>query len=141
MDQPSRIVIGIDEVGRLRVDNNGPQDVTLDPHSIELTNGLFLKFAAPTLQPEAAITLPPNQSAVVTAYFPFPADRSYNNTDLSSLQLRWLLVIDGHPTRQVVYFTRAYPRYYYDRYYDYGAYPWGGPRTRVYFRGEFRERR
>ena len=124
---------------RLRVDNNGPQNIALDPHDIELTNGLFLKFGAPTLQPEAAATLPPNQSAVITAIFPFPAGRSYNNTDLSSLQLRWLLVIDARPTRQVVYFTRAFPPYYYDPYYDYG--PWWGGRSRVFFHGDFGRRR
>jgi hypothetical protein len=58
--------------------------------------------------------LEPMQSAVVSAFFPFPPGHSWRNTDLDSLQLKWGVQIDRHPVGQSVSFHRLYPiRYYY----------------------------
>jgi hypothetical protein len=58
--------------------------------------------------------LEPMQSAVVSAFFPFPPGHSHRNTDLDSLQLKWVVQIDRRPVGQNVSFHRPYPiRYYY----------------------------
>ena len=128
---------------RLQVTNDSPDRVTFDPHSLQLADAAFLNFNAPILQPsDQTITLDPNQSGNVTAYFPVPAGKSVDNTDLSSLQLRWRVTLgDGRNVNQTAIFRRAPSYDYYYRpyyYYDpwmYGPYPYpyryGYPYTRI----------
>ena len=108
---------------RFRVENTGASTVLFTPQSLALSDGAFVRFPPPLLRPPQSWTLPPDQMAIVTAYFPFPPGKSWANTDLQSLELRWSLEVDGRTIRQVALFNRAYPTYYYDPYYEYGPYP------------------
>jgi len=104
---------------RLRMDNNGPNTVTFDPHSLSLVNGELMQFMPPIVQPPQAATLPPATSTVYSAFFPFPTGHSYYDIDMESLQLRWLLQLDGKKVGQIVDFHRYYNNYYYyDPYWD-----------------------
>lgn len=107
---------------RLRLDNNGPEEVDFDPTTLELSNGELVRFPPPIIRPPTPITLESGQSAYITAYFPFPPPHSYDDMDLSSLQLRWRVMIAGKVAGQGAYFHRVYP-YYYGPYWDY----WGPP--------------
>jgi len=60
------------------------------------------------VQPPDRVDLAPTQSAMLTAYFPFPDGKSYDDLDMQSLQLRWFLKIDGSRVGQVVYFHRVW---------------------------------
>jgi hypothetical protein len=111
---------------RLRVENTGANFVSFDPQSLELSDGAFVMFPRPVLRPPQAWTLPPGQMALLAAYFPFPPGKSWDSTDLQSLELRWDVQIDGHLARQVVLFNRVFPDYYYTRPYYYGPYPYVG---------------
>lgn len=98
---------------RLRIENDGPQTLVFDPRSMELLDGMLLKFPAPVVRPPEVVELEPMQSAVVSAFFPFPPGHSYRNTDLDSLQLKWVVQIDRRPVTQSVSFHRLYPVGYY----------------------------
>jgi hypothetical protein len=107
---------------RLRLDNNGPDKVTFDPTSLELSNAELIRFPTPIIRPPTPINLDPGQTAYVTAYFPFPTGYFYDNMDLNSLQLRWHVQIAGKWASQGAYFHRVYP-YYYGPQWSY----WGPP--------------
>jgi hypothetical protein len=107
---------------RLRVDDNGAAGVVFNPQSLDLTNGELLKFAPPLLIPPGQLRLAPGQSEIVRAYFPFPPGQPYDQVDLQSLQLRWVVTVDGRLVGQTVNFRRAY-RYYYDYDDPYWGYP------------------
>jgi hypothetical protein len=118
---------------RLRVDNNGPLAIGFDPHSLQLSTGDLFPFPPALIQSPAPVTLGPGESAFVTANFPFPGGKSYEDFDLETLQLRWLLQIGPQRVQQVANFRQEYRRYYYynyDPYWGYYPYP-PGP----YFRG------
>lgn len=110
---------------RMQVENSGAQDVVFDPRTLALTNGELLSFGPPLLRPPQPMTLAPMQSVMLVTYFPFPPGRSYDDTDLESLQLRWLVQIDKHTIGQVVYFRRVH-YYYYDPYWAYPPYGFYG---------------
>jgi hypothetical protein len=109
---------------RLRLDNNGPPTTTFDVRSLELTTGDLARFPPPLIQTSGPVVLMPGESALVTAYFPFPGGKSYNDFDLSSLQLRWAIMLGPQRIEQIANFRQEYPRYYY--YYDpyWGPYPY-----------------
>lgn len=109
---------------RMRLDNNGPQPIVFDPQTMELTNGTLLRFPPPLLRPPQPINLAPMESAYLDAYFPFPPGFHHDNTDLNSLELRWLLRIGDRTAGQAVNFRRVV-RIYYDPYpyWGYPAYP------------------
>jgi hypothetical protein len=109
---------------RMRVENNGPENVVFDPRTMELLDGGLMEFPPPVLRPAQVIALAPQQSVVVGAFFPFPPGRSYKNTDLESLQLRWHLQLGGSEVGQAADFRRMIRPYYYYPYPDY-AYPYG----------------
>lgn len=101
---------------RLRIDDMGPEAVSFDPSSLELTDGSLLNFPPPVVRPNQILNFTPPQSAVVSAYFPFPPGRSYKNTNMEILQLRWTLQVAGQRVHLSVPFYRLYP-YYYPYYY------------------------
>ena len=51
----------------------------------------------------------PGGSAVVDAWFPFPGDGTPEATDMSGLNLRWTVVIDGKPVSSSASFLRQQP--------------------------------
>ena len=97
---------------RLRIENNGTDDLTFDPQTMELLDGLLLKFPQPIARPPQVVTLRQNEVAVFSAFFPFPPGHSYHNTDLDSLQLRWLTRVEGHNEGLGVNFHRVASVYY-----------------------------
>ena len=112
---------------RIRIDNNGPDTVVFDPRSMQLVNGELLMFQPPILQPSDIAGIPPAQSAVYSAFFPFPTGHGPYDIDMDSLQLRWLLQIGGRRVGQIVDFHRYYGNYYYyDPYWNAPPYYWYG---------------
>jgi hypothetical protein len=111
---------------RLRLDNGGLEAVVFDPQSLTLTNSLLWRFPPPILEPPQSVVLAPMQAIVVVAYFPFPPDRSWDDTDLESLQLRWSIRIGNRRSAQIAMFHRIAPVYYDDYpYWYYSPYPVG----------------
>jgi hypothetical protein len=107
----------------------GPENAYFDPKTLSLLDGQLREFPAPVLRPPESIMLAPSQSAEVSAFFPFPAGRSYDTTNLQSLQVRWAIMIQGDRIEQGAEFHRIRPyRYYADPYWDYPPYYYGwGP--------------
>jgi hypothetical protein len=111
----------------LQLNNNGPQTATFNPRSFALSDGSLAPFMPPLLRPPTSVTLAPGQSTNYTAYFPFAPGRDSDNTDLSSLQLRWTVQLDSRSVSQTVMFRRSIRYYYYsDPYWGY-PYPYYGP--------------
>jgi hypothetical protein len=110
----------------MSIDNTGQDPVMLNPADLNLTNGQSLQFLPAIVRPPTPIQIAPGESAYVTSYFPFPPGTSWDNTDMSTLRLRWRLQIGPRPVGQIVYFNRV-PAYYYDPYWYYGppAPVWG----------------
>jgi hypothetical protein len=100
---------------RLRVENTSPFPVAFDPASFVLFSAGLERFPDPIVQPEGPITVPPAGTAVVKAFFPFPEGRSPSEFDLSGLNLRWTLEVDGYAVTSSAGFL-ALPSAYYDRY-------------------------
>jgi hypothetical protein len=113
---------------QLRIENNGPETVVFDPQSMQMLDGELLNFPPPLVWPAGSVTLAPQQAMAVSAMFPFAPGRSYDNTDLNALQLRWAVQLNGRNQGQAVSFTRIAPAYYYYQpYWAYPApYPWFG---------------
>jgi hypothetical protein len=109
---------------RMRVENNGPETVVFDPRTMGLLDGGLMELPPPVLRPPQPVTLAPQQSVVVGAYFPFPPGRSYKNTDLEELQLRWRVQVGSSEIGQAADFRRMIRSYYYP-YPDYGYPPYG----------------
>ncbi len=108
---------------RLRLENNGPRDLHIDPQSLKLETGDLLAFSPPIVRPGRLVTVSPQDSVTFDAFFPFPPDHSYHNTDLRALNLRWRVEIAESSFVESVSFQRV------DPYRDY-AYPdpyWGYP--------------
>jgi hypothetical protein len=108
----------------LRVENNGPGPITFDPRSLALLDGHLVQFPPPVVRPPQSITLAPMQGAIIGAFFPFAPGHSYQDTDLSSLELRWAVDMGGQGVAQAVDFRRVVWGYY-DPYWDYPVYPYG----------------
>jgi hypothetical protein len=109
---------------RLRLENRAAQTVVFDPRTLELIDGALLAFPPPLVRPPQSISLAAMQSAIIDVFFPFSPGRSWSNTDLGSLQARWVTQVDGHSVAQAVDFRRLYPAYYYRRWssWDYPPY-------------------
>jgi hypothetical protein len=110
---------------RMRVDDNTAEDVVFEPATLQMTNRDLIEFAPPILTPRNPFHLTPRRSEFVTAYFPLPAGKSYDQVDLESLQLRWLIQVDGRQVGQVAEFQRTFRYYYYyddPNYWDYPYY-------------------
>jgi hypothetical protein len=115
---------------RIRVVNHAAHSAVFEPQSLELVDGEMLRFSPPILRPSEPVNLAPMQAAVIHAWFPFPPGNTYENTDLSSLQVHWVIVVDGRDVEQMANFHRIHlAHYYYDPYWDYPGYypyPWFG---------------
>jgi len=112
---------------QLRIENNGPETVVFQPQSMQLLDGVLMDFPPPMVPAPSPVTLAPQQSASVSAYFPFPPGRSCDNTDLNALQLRWSVQVNGQIQGQAVSFSRVFTAYYYQPYWVYPPpYPWFG---------------
>jgi len=99
---------------RLRVENTSSLPVTFDPGSLVLFSGGLEKFPEPTVEPGGTVEVAPGGSMVVDACFPFPGDGTPEGTDMSGLNLRWTVVIDGQPVTSSASFVRQLPDVYYD---------------------------
>src|SRR5579859_4163902 len=91
---------------RLRLDNSGYEQVTFDPHSMELVTGQLVNLPAPIVHAPSPIILDPTQSTTVTALFPL----TNRIGDIESLSLRWVVQIKGAPVTQTLDFRRVYAR-------------------------------
>ncbi|MHC4081697.1 MAG: hypothetical protein ACYS15_11630 [Planctomycetota bacterium] len=100
---------------RLRVENTSPFPVAFDPASFVLFSAGLERFPDPIVQPEGPVTVAPAGTAVVKAFFPFPDDRGASDLDLSGLNLRWTIEVDGYAATSSASFL-ALPTAYYDRY-------------------------
>jgi hypothetical protein len=110
---------------RVRIDNYGPYQVTLDPRSMQLTTASLYLFPPPVFQSPAPVSLNPQDSVIVGAFFPFTAGKSYDDFDMASLRLRWTLVVGGASLPQIADFQRTAVRYYYEQdpyWHPYGYY-------------------
>ena len=97
---------------RLRVENTSSLPVSIDPGSLVLLSGAQERFPDPTVelgQSGQLFMVAPGGSAVVDACFPFPGDGTPEATDISRLDLRWTVVIDGKPVSSSASFLRQQP--------------------------------
>jgi hypothetical protein len=112
---------------QLQFENAGPQKITFDPHTLQMSDASLTNLLPPIVRPESSAVLAPSETAAYTAYFPFPPGRSPDDMDLQALKLRWTLKLDDRPVSQVVMFRLAYPSYYYYGYYPGPYYYWYPP--------------
>jgi hypothetical protein len=96
---------------RLRIDNNGPENVIFNPQTLTLINGQLVPFGQ-VIAPQP-VGLDPHQTAYVTAYFPFPPGHGVGDTYMATLQLNWQVQIGGQTVAQTVSFQRVWSSYYY----------------------------
>ncbi len=94
---------------RLRVENTSPFPVTFDPGSLVLFSGGLVRFPDPIVDPGEPVDIEPGRSTAVDAGFPFPGEGAPGGTDMSGLNLRWTLVIDGQPVTSSASFLRTFP--------------------------------
>ena len=99
---------------RLRVENTSRYPITFEPASLVLFSGDLERFPDPILYPAEPLALAPDQHGIVEAYFPFPDGRKATEVDLSGLNVRWTVSVDGHPVTSSASFQRR-PDAYYDR--------------------------
>ncbi len=99
---------------RLLVDNTSPYPVTLEPAKLVLFSAGLERFADAIVRPAGPMELAPGESGTIDASFPFPEAGTPEDMDLSGLNVRWTLVIDGESVTSSATFGRL-PRGYYDR--------------------------
>ena len=110
---------------RMRFENNGPEPLTFDPHTLDLTTPLLLPFPRPIVRPPGPLTVAPMKAGNLAVQFPLPPLPN-GSGDLNLLQLDWNIQIGGKNVSQSVRFRRVVPsNYYYDPYAGY-PYPYGG---------------
>jgi hypothetical protein len=126
---------------RLRIDDNSPDPVTLDPRSMDLSTGDLVRFDPAITTPMAPVTINPGESAMITAEFPFPPGSTYSQFNLEALQWRWALQVGPQHVDQVADFKQVvepnYGPYYYPYYpsvYFYPPYPVYGPVVIIHHR-------
>jgi hypothetical protein len=100
---------------RLRVENTSPLTVSFSPASLVLFSAALEQFPDPIVVPTATFEVEPGESVIVDAWFPFPPGVKAADMDLSGLNVRWALAIDGRTVTSSASFTRQ-PNGYYDRY-------------------------
>jgi hypothetical protein len=108
----------------LRLENNGTEAATFDPQSMQLTTGDLMRFPPAIVGTSTPLNIAPGQSVMLTADFPFPGGRPFDQYDLSSLHLRWTVQVGSKSAEQIVDFRlEDYPHYYYRPYYYDDDYP------------------
>lgn len=100
---------------RLRVENFSDTDVLIDPATFALFSADLQQFPAARAVPAEPLQLLPRQSAVITAYFPFPDGKIPGPYDLNGLNVRWTLYVGERPVTSSASFSRL-PEAYYERY-------------------------
>jgi hypothetical protein len=116
---------------RLMLESNSASTILFDPQSLELTNGELVRFPPPNVSANAPFPVEPGQRVTIDATFRLPPGATADTINIDSLQLRWLVQIDGQRIGQAVNFHRVdeddeyYRPYYGDPYYEY-PYPYGG---------------
>ena len=101
---------------RLRIDNTSPFPATFDPKGLCLFSAGLDRFPEPVLSTQQHLELAPGTFAFVDACFAFPQGSRPAELDLSGLDVRWTVAIDGQPVTSSASFMRR-PGGYYDRYY------------------------
>ena len=113
---------------RLRLENNGSEPAVFDPKFMQLTTGDLVRFPPAIVNSSGPINIPVGQTALITADFPFPDSRAFDEYDLSSLHLRWTVLVGSRTCEQIVDFRLDdYPRYYGRPYSYYDDYPYPYP--------------
>ncbi|HUB24307.1 MAG TPA: hypothetical protein VL992_02680 [Tepidisphaeraceae bacterium] len=105
---------------RLRIDDNSPDPVTLDPRSMDLSTGDLVRFDPAIVNPMTPVTINPGESAMITAEFPFPPGMTYSQINLEDLQWRWVLYVGPQRVDQVANFKQVVEPTYYGGPYYYG---------------------
>jgi hypothetical protein len=118
-DQKEKLPLSVEV--RLRFEASGAVPVVFDPRSLNLTNGELLVFPQPIVDLPQPVEIIPGQPLTVSAFFPFPPGRTYDNTDMQSFQLSWDVMVEDKGARQVVLFHRVAYAYYGPSYYYYPA--------------------
>ena len=101
---------------RLRIENNGPGQVALDPRTLELVTGTLRHFPPPLTRPDRPVLLSPGQRQDIDASFPLPDNAQPGDFNLNHLRLKWRIDIDGHPVAQAAFFDRTAAQSAYDTY-------------------------
>lgn len=97
---------------RIRLDNTTESTVTFDPGTLSLFAADVREFPPPILQPAETVTLGPNGTATVNAFFPLPGERVPAGMDLSGLSARWAIEVDGRTVPDSATFARRDREYY-----------------------------
>jgi hypothetical protein len=100
---------------RLRLENTSPFRLAFDPASLALISADLDRFPDPIVRPAGSIAVAPGGSAVVEAYFPFPDGRGPDDLDLSGLNVRWTVAVDGLDVTSSAGFV-VLPTVYFSRY-------------------------
>lgn len=100
---------------RLKVENASGSPVSFDPASLVLSGPGVQRFPTPLVRPRGVVDLAPARTAEVEAFFPFPQGRAARDFDLSTLSVRWTLVVAGQAVESSADFVLL-PTAYYDRY-------------------------
>ena len=79
---------------KIRLDNNGPAMATLDPASLQVLTGEYVPLPAPKLDPASTLYVSPGGSQVLTANFPFPPGRTYEQMKLNNVRLKYVVNLD-----------------------------------------------
>lgn len=99
---------------RLRLDNTSEAVAEFDPHSIQLFGADVREFPPPILRPEEPLTLEPDDTVTVDAFFPMPGDKIPGEMDLGGLGVRWIVLVDGEEAPGSATFARReLPSHYY----------------------------
>jgi hypothetical protein len=113
---------------RLKVENTSGSPVSFDPASLVLSGPGVQRFPAAVVRPDGVVDVAPAGTAEVEAFFPFPQGRAPRDFDLSTLSVRWTLVVGGHDVDSSADFVLLRTAYY-DRYphrvgVGFGRYDW-----------------
>ncbi|MEO6711101.1 MAG: hypothetical protein ABIP42_16090, partial [Planctomycetota bacterium] len=110
---------------RMRVENLGSVACTLEQHALQLLSGALEPFGAAQLVSEDPPLIAAGATANYDILFPLPAERSANDVDLRSLNLRWAIAFDGRSVTNGFTFERVVPSPYESSHFSVGIGFWG----------------
>ena len=105
IDHPNTVQV------RLRIENDGPQTIRINPTSLQLLTGNLREFGSPSTEPSGAVDVPTGERASLDAYFPFPPETNSENLNLSGLNLKLDMRIGERTEQRSVNFHRLEYRY------------------------------